>query len=337
MAQWNTDVLSAGALLPDISAVVVAGVFNLAHLFLAGMGMYFLAQHWMGNRLAAAVAVVFAFNGLTWHSLMWPNDIAGWAGCPMGGAHDGTGVAGRQQARGVGGAGGRDANAGRRAGNHFADVAVARRVVAGTFLCGRFSRVSLILRAAAGLLVAGIAAAQLLPFLVAAPFASRHGFRRRGELGDAVVEVGNFLVPLFHCFAASRGVFVQYDQYWISSHYLGAGLMALALAGAWGARKRRVWLLLAVAVASVVMALGSHGFLYPVVKAVVPQMGFIRYQSICGGGDAGDSAAGGEWRAGVVRGTGQFNAERKALQIILVILLALMGLVWGGMEISKCE
>src|SRR5205085_524560 len=50
-------------------------------VFLAGLGMYFLAHNWTGNRLGAAVAgTVFAFNGLTLNSLMWPNNIAalGW-------------------------------------------------------------------------------------------------------------------------------------------------------------------------------------------------------------------------------------------------------------------
>src|SRR5947209_4036636 len=51
--------------------------FCLAHLFLAGLGMYFLAFRWTTNHFAAAVAgVAFAFNGLTLNCLMYPNNIA---------------------------------------------------------------------------------------------------------------------------------------------------------------------------------------------------------------------------------------------------------------------
>src|SRR5262249_50911277 len=51
--------------------------FCLAHLFLAGLGMYFLARHWTGNKMAAAFAgVAFTFNGFTLASLMWPAIIA---------------------------------------------------------------------------------------------------------------------------------------------------------------------------------------------------------------------------------------------------------------------
>src|SRR5206468_4028257 len=56
-------------------------VFCLLHQFLAGMGMFWLASRWTGNRLAASVAgVAYAFNGMTLNCLMWPNNIAalGW-------------------------------------------------------------------------------------------------------------------------------------------------------------------------------------------------------------------------------------------------------------------
>ena len=57
------------------------GVFNVAHLFLAGMGMYFLAYRWTGNRLGACVAgTAYSCNGLMWHALMWTSNTAalGW-------------------------------------------------------------------------------------------------------------------------------------------------------------------------------------------------------------------------------------------------------------------
>src|ERR1051326_2906286 len=82
LAQWNTLVLYPGSLFYLFLPLTwSAPVFCLAHQFLAGLGMYFLAARWTGNRLAAGLAgMVFAFNGLSLNSLMWPNNIAalGW-------------------------------------------------------------------------------------------------------------------------------------------------------------------------------------------------------------------------------------------------------------------
>ena len=82
LAQWNTLTLYPGSffylLLPLPWSL---GVFCLLHQFLAGLGMYFFARRWTGNRLAAAVAgLTFAFNGLTLNCLMWPSTMAalGW-------------------------------------------------------------------------------------------------------------------------------------------------------------------------------------------------------------------------------------------------------------------
>ena len=57
--------------------------------------MYFLAQRWTGNRLAASVAgMVFAFNGLTWHSLMLAQRYRGTGLDALGGADRGTCICG---------------------------------------------------------------------------------------------------------------------------------------------------------------------------------------------------------------------------------------------------
>src|SRR5579883_363857 len=84
LAQWNTMTLyplSLFYLLLPLSWSL--GVFCLLHLFWGGVGMYFLARRWTGNPLAAAVGgVAYAFNGLTWFGLMWPNNIAALAWMP---------------------------------------------------------------------------------------------------------------------------------------------------------------------------------------------------------------------------------------------------------------
>src|SRR5438874_2155577 len=85
LAQWNTLVLYPGSIVYLLFPISWSlGMYCLGHLFLAGMGMYFLAQHWTGNRLAAAVAgFAFTFNGLSLNCLMWPNNVAALAWMPL--------------------------------------------------------------------------------------------------------------------------------------------------------------------------------------------------------------------------------------------------------------
>ncbi len=82
LAQWNTLTLYPPSLIYLLLPLPWSlNVFCLAHLLLAGAGMYALAAHWTARPLAAAVAgLAFAFNGLTLHCLMWPNNLAalGW-------------------------------------------------------------------------------------------------------------------------------------------------------------------------------------------------------------------------------------------------------------------
>jgi hypothetical protein len=82
LAQWNTLVcypFSIFYLLFPLSWGL--GVFCLLHLFLAGMGMYYIVHRWTNHRLAACVAALgFAFNGMTINCLMWPHIMValGW-------------------------------------------------------------------------------------------------------------------------------------------------------------------------------------------------------------------------------------------------------------------
>ena len=78
LAQWNTMPLYPPALLYLLLPLPWSlGFFCLAHVFSAGMGMYFLARRWTGSSAAAAVAgLIFAFNGFSLNLLMWPSHIA---------------------------------------------------------------------------------------------------------------------------------------------------------------------------------------------------------------------------------------------------------------------
>jgi hypothetical protein len=280
LAQWNTLTLYPLSLFYLIFPLSWSlGVFNLGHLFLGGAGMYFLARRWTNNCLAAAIAgMVFAFNGLTWHSLMWPNDIAGLGWMPWV-------VLAVERAWSEGGktlvwaalAGAMQMLTG------APEIILLTWVLVGIlwlaqFVCGPVLRFRITLRfTVVVLLVAGLAAAQLLPFLDLL----KHSHRDTGFGGSLwsmpLSGLANFFEPLFRTFQARQGVFTQLDQYWISSYYLGAATMILAAAAAWRQNNRRVWLLLAVTVVSIWMALGDNGHLYTIAKKLVPGLGFMRF------------------------------------------------------------
>jgi hypothetical protein len=82
LAQWNTLALYPPSLFYELLPMPWAmNFFILGHVFLAGLGMYFLALRWFGNRFAASFAgLVFAWNGLALNCWMWPCHIAalGW-------------------------------------------------------------------------------------------------------------------------------------------------------------------------------------------------------------------------------------------------------------------
>ena len=146
------------------------------------------------------------------------------------------------------------------------------------FATGEISRVRMVLRAGlVVVLVAGLAAAQLLPFFELLAHSHRDDSYGSSAWAMPATGLANYLVPLFHCVAAHQGVYMQNGQYWTSSYYVGVGVVALGLLGVWRVRDRRVWLLGLLVALSLLMALGDHGGLYPVLKKLVPQMGFIRF------------------------------------------------------------
>jgi hypothetical protein len=279
-AQWNTLTLYPPSLIYLLFPLSWSlGMFCLGHLFLAGVGTYHLARRWTGSNLAAVVAgTAFAFNGLTWHALMWPNDIAalGWMPWVVLAVERGWREGGwRLIVAGLAGAMQMLAGA--------PEVILQTWFIVGVLWLAQFfwkeiSRGKMIARAMGiGGLVAALAAAQLLPFLDLL----RHS-QRDTSFGDSRWPMpaggwGNYLVALFHCQPAGHGVYNQHDQYWTSSYFLGVGIVALALLAIWRVRSRRVWILAALTFFSLMMALGNNGFLFMLLKKVVPQIGFMRF------------------------------------------------------------
>jgi hypothetical protein len=280
LAQWNTLVLYPLALIYLLLPLPWSlGVFCLLHLFLAGMGMYVLAREWTNRPLAAAVAgVAFTFNGLTLACMMWPNNIAALGWMPWVWLWAG-------RAWRLGG--------GRRVVR--AALVAAAQMLAGAPEMACFTWLGLLgwwavqwLQAgsgrlrftgralAVGVLVAGLSTAQLLPFLDLLQHSQRHsGF---GGTAWSMAPTGwaNLLVPLFRCVQTSSGVFMQHEQGWTTSYYLGLGALALAVLAVWRVRQAPVALLGLALLLSLVLALGKAGHLYPWLEAALP-LGFMRF------------------------------------------------------------
>ncbi len=281
LAQWNTMTLYPPSLFYLIFPLPWSlGVFCLGHMFVAGLGMYFLANRWTGNRLAAAVAgTVFAFNGLTWYGLEWPNNMAGLGWMPW--VVLATERAWQEGRRRI----------------VLAALAGALQMLSGApevilqtwillvvlwlarFVEGENHRAKLIIRAGGVVvLVAGLAAAQLLPFLDLLAHSQRAGgFGQSTLLPMPLSGWANYLAPLFRTAPNPQGIWVQANQPWVGSYYVGTGTVALALLAGWRARNQRTWLLLGLAGFSLLMALGPHGLLYGWVVRLVPLVGLVRF------------------------------------------------------------
>jgi hypothetical protein len=280
LAQWNTLVLYPGSLFYLLFPLSWSlAVFCLLHQFLAGMGMFCLASRWTGNRLAASVAgVAYAFNGLTLNCLMWPNNIAALGWMPWvillgqrasaGGARNiaaAVAVAGMQMLSGA------------------PEVILLTWITlaalaAGQSFEGLRSAGKVLWRlAAVASLVAALSAAQLFPFLDLLSHAHRDA-----DYGDSAWAMpiwgwANLLVPMFHCIHGFHDVYWQREQYWTSSYYPGAAILALALLAAVLVRKRTICVLALMAVLAVTLALGDAGILYGWLRHSIPQFGFMRY------------------------------------------------------------
>src|SRR5258708_104976 len=75
LAQWNTMPLYPPSLIYLLLPLTWSlSFFCLLHLFIAGLGMYFLARRWTSSPMAAAVAGgMFFFNAFSPNPPLWPN------------------------------------------------------------------------------------------------------------------------------------------------------------------------------------------------------------------------------------------------------------------------
>jgi hypothetical protein len=281
LAQWNTMALYP----PDLLYLLLPlgwglSLFCLLHLWFAGVGMYCLARRLTGDTLAASAAgIVFAFNGLSVSLLMWPSHIATLSWMPWvilavtRAAREGgrlvvlAALAGALQML----AGGPETIA----LTWILAVALLFAVQTSVGQTLRWSvarRLGVII-----LLVAALAAAQLLPFLDLAT----HSHRQQG-FSDARWATpcrgwANLLVPMAFGETGPDGLFFQHGQYWISSFYFGVGALWLAGLAAWRTRTRPVVVLLALACAGFLLSLGEHTPVYGWLQSLIPQLALVTH------------------------------------------------------------
>jgi hypothetical protein len=280
LAQWNTQVLYPPALFYLLFPLSWSlGLFCLLHLFLGGWGMFLLANHWTRNRFAAAFAgVVFSFNGLMLNSLMWPATIAALGWMPW--------VVWLTE------------QAWRKGGRRLivaAIVGALQMLTGGTevilltwFLLGALGLFELIrgelprrktfLRTGlVVLLITGLSAAQLLPFFDLVNCSRRQENIFASQWPMPATGWLNFLVPLFRCHPYQGGVFMQIGQSWTASYYVGVITLALAAWAVWRSRRGQVWLLAALTLLCLLLALGDATPVYRWLNQHFSVMGLVRF------------------------------------------------------------
>jgi hypothetical protein len=280
LAQWNTLTLYPPSLIYLLLPMPWSlNIYLLAHVFLAAFGMYRLCHLWFGSRLGASVAALaFAWNGLTFQFLAWSCHIAALAWVPWVALNC--------------------ARATREGGRRWVWAALAGAcqmltgapetvlftwmIVAAMLLLDLAQRKTSFWTATARLglvamVVCALSAAQLLPWLDLLA----HGDRSSASGGNAWAlppwGLANFLVPLFHSSGSITGIFMQPEQQWTSSYYLGILPLLLATVAIWRARCARVVLLGILTLGAILLAFGDAGFVLSFVRRCIPLLGLTRY------------------------------------------------------------
>jgi hypothetical protein len=282
LAQWGTMVLYPPSLIYLLLPLPWSlSLFSLLHLFFGGMGMYTLAVKWTENQLAGGVAGLgFAFSGFALNCLMWPNYTASLAWTPW--VIYAVALAWQEGGRRV----------------IWAALAGTLQMLSGTpelilftwlivgglwictsvktwhlaWLSGR--RLAVIV-----ILVATLSAAQLLPFFELLSHSQRNNNFDSGQWPVPPWGWANLFVPMFRLYTTGCGVHFQYNQMFTSSIYSGIFVMFLVFLALLWCRDRRVWFFTFLAIASLLLSMGEHGGLYPILRKGVPQIGFMRYAS----------------------------------------------------------
>jgi hypothetical protein len=283
LAQWNTMVLYPGSLFYLLLPLSWSlAVFCLLHQFWAGLGMFYLARRWTGNGWAAGVAgLLFAFNGMTLNSLMWPAHVAtlGWtpwvvlaverawregSGWLVGAVLAGTLqlLAGSPEMAGF-------------TWMILGGLFLGQLLLPGNQTASR-ARMTGRLILLMGL-IGGLTAVQWAPFLDLVWHSERGAGYSDGTWSMPGLGWANFLVPMFRGGITAAGVFYPYGQAWTSSYYLSMAGLVLAGVALWRVRNPRVGLLAMLTAAGILLAEGDQGLVYAAIKQALPAIGSLRF------------------------------------------------------------
>ena len=280
LAQWNTLALYPPSLFYELLPMPWAmNFFILGHVFLAGIGMYFLALRWFGNRLAASFAgLIFAWNGLAINCWMWPCHIAalGWMPWVVLLAERAWSGGKRQVVSAA------LAGACQMVTGSPEIIIFTWLIVLGVFLSGfwrkeRFSWGGAGRLAAVMALVAALAAAQLLPWLDLLAHGDRTSAAGDNTWAMPAWGAANFLVPLFRMTSSISGVWMQPGQEWTTSYYAGIVTLLLALLAVIRVRNTTTAFLGLAALLGVLCAMGDSGLILKILKMLAPALGLTRF------------------------------------------------------------
>ncbi|MBN2506574.1 MAG: hypothetical protein JXQ71_07760 [Verrucomicrobia bacterium] len=279
LAQWGTNLYPLALIYLLGPLPWSLGYFNLAHLVLAGLGMHWLARQWVGSRFAATVAgVAYVVSGVMFSCHIWPNYVAalGWMPWVVGGVQRGWREGGRWLVFGAG-LGGLQMLCG------VPELILFTWVVLGVLWLGDLrtpgpARAGMAARfPGMVLLVAGLAAVQLLPFVDLLWHSQRDTGFGTSKWAMPLWGWGNLLVPLLHYAQTPQGPWFQTGQEFLTSYYLGAGVLVLAVWAVCRVRCRQVGLLAGLAGLGLILALGERGWVFGWIREAIPLVGVARY------------------------------------------------------------
>lgn len=290
LAQWGTMVLYPLSLIYVLLPMPWSlNFFCIVHLWLGGMGMYFLAKRWCGGAWPAALAgFAFTFNGITLAALAWPNYIAAISLTPwvlllterVWTPHAETNSLRRTTISGEVIAAALASALQLLAG--VPELSVFTWLLVTAFWAARVVRTPavfkplLLLYVAVVLATAGLASIQLLPFYELLTNSHRSPGFAAEKWALPIWGWANLILPRFRTFVTPQGTAFQYTQEFLTSVYIGIPLLVLAWCS-FLRRTPRFWILAIASALGAVLALGSAGILYPILTKLFPPLGIARY------------------------------------------------------------
>lgn len=274
LAQWGTMTLYPFSLIYLCLPLPLSlNLFCLLHLILGGVGMYFISRRWIGGELPSMISAIgYVFNGTVLSCLMWPNYTAalGWLPWVVYAAELALEKGGKyliyaiilsaiQYLTGV------------------PELLLITQIILFCILILNFDRTKFFRYLLILIIPIALCLVQLLPFIDL----YLHSQRQTGIDIHKWAMPGwgwaNFIVPLFHYFETYQHTFTQTNQAFITSYYYPLGLIFLAVFSLFKIKNKRVLLLVFLTVLSLILSLGTDGYLFNSLSSHLPLFDKIRY------------------------------------------------------------